>query len=210
MLLAKVRKTLENHGNHAKFMSVVSQYFPPDDERYLRIQSAYQLAKNEFRGKYREGGERYFEHLRAVAIIVMVHLRIRDPDLIITALLHDLPEDIEGWSYEKIKGIYGSNVASLIWYVTKPKLEEFGGDKKARDRRYHENLMHALRGSIIVKLADRLHNLLTQWDTTEEKRQRKIAETQDFYLTLAEKETILIHELEDILVELQQSTKTNK
>ena len=65
MLLDEVRQTLENHGNHAKFMSVVSQYFPPDDERYIRIQTAYKLAKEEFRGKYRDSLSSVDEFLAA-------------------------------------------------------------------------------------------------------------------------------------------------
>lgn len=203
MLLAKVRDCLTGHRDRNSFMGIVLRYYPPDDERYKQIEKAYCIAKESFRGIERDGGERYFEHLRCVALIIMVHLRIRDTNVIIAALLHDIIEDIEGWTYDRVRDTFGEEVAILVWYVTKPKVVEFGGDKRARDRRCHENFLHAPRGSIIIKLADRLHNLLTLWETTEEKRTRKIQETQDFYLAFAEREIVLIHELEEILSELQ-------
>jgi GTP diphosphokinase / guanosine-3',5'-bis(diphosphate) 3'-diphosphatase len=203
MLLAEVRKILANHTDRTAFMTIVGRYYPPGDVRYTTIEKAYHITKESFRDRTRDGGERYFEHLRCVALIVMVHLRIRDADIIVAALLHDLVEDIPGWTYQRIEECFGNRVAIMVWYVTKPKVEEFGGDKRARDRRYHENFLHAPREAIIVKLADRLHNLLTLWETTKEKRIRKIQETQDFFLALAEKETVLIHELEAALVELQ-------
>ena len=203
MTLVRVRECIQNHKDRESFMSIVLRYYPPDDERFKRIEKAYHIAKNEFRDKRRDDGERYFEHLRSVALILMVYLRIRDTDVIIAALLHDIVEDIPGWNYDRVRDIFGTNVATLIWYVTKPKVEEFGGDKRERDRRYHENFLHAPRKAIIIKLADRLHNLLTLWNGDPEKRKRKIQETQDFYLALAERECVLIHEIEDALRELQ-------
>lgn len=203
MFLSEVRTAIADHPDRESFMRILGRYYPPDDPRLKRIESAYNLAKEEFRGVYRETGERYFEHLRAVALILMVYLRIRDVDVIIAALLHDLIEDVEAWTYIRLRDTFGERVATLVWYVTKPKLEEFGGDRHARDRRYHENLIDAPRFAVIIKLADRLHNLITLWDSPVEKRLRKVQETQDFYLTLAERETILIHEIEAALKELQ-------
>ncbi|MEX0918221.1 MAG: HD domain-containing protein [Candidatus Paceibacterota bacterium] len=205
MTLDRVRECIQNHKDRESFMGIVLRYYPPDDERYLKIEKAYHTAKVAFAEVVRDGGDRYFEHLRSVALILMVHLRVRDTDVIIAALLHDIVEDIEGWDYNRVRDLFGPRVAMLVWYVTKPKLKEFGDDKRERDRRYHENLLHAPRESVIIKLADRLHNLLTLWETDAEKRSRKIQETQDFYLALAEKECILIHELEDALRELQAS-----
>jgi GTP pyrophosphokinase len=203
MTLARVRECIENHKDHRSFMGIVLRYYPPDDVRFKRIEKAYHIAECEFDGKKRDGGDRYFEHLRSVALIVMVHLRVRDTDIIVAALLHDIVEDIPGWTYDRIRDTFGVDVAKILWYVTKPSVTEFEGDKRERDRRYHENFLHAPREAIMVKLADRLHNLLTLWETDHEKRLRKIQETQDFYLALAEKECVLIHEIEDALRELQ-------
>lgn len=202
MTLELVRAILAEHKDRAAFMRMVARYYPPDDSGYRKIAKAYEVAKAAFRGETREGGERFFEHLRCVALIVMVHLRIRDADTIVAALLHDIVEDIESWTHERVRAEFGENVARYVWYVTKPSIEEFDGRKRARDRRYRGNLMHAPREAIIIKLADRLHNLLTQWDTSEEKRRRKIQETEYFYLLLAGQKGILIHELEAILSEL--------
>ena len=203
MLLQRVRECIQNHKDRRSFMGIVLRYYPPDDGRFKKIEHAYHIAKESFRQVKREDGDRYFEHLRCVALILMVHLRVRDTDVIVAALLHDLVEDIEGWSYDRVRDLFGPRVAMLIWYVSKPKVAEFNDNKRERDRRYHENFLHAPRDAIIIKLADRLHNLLTLWEINPEKRARKIQETQDFYLALAERECILIHEIEDALRELQ-------
>lgn len=204
--LQHVRDCIAKHKDRHSFMAIAVCHYPPEDARFKRIEKAYNVAKEAFRGVSRDDGERYFEHLRAVALILMVHLRVRDTDAIVAALLHDIVEDIPEWNYDRIRDMFGTDVAMIVWYVTKPPLAEFAGDKRARDRRYHENLLHAPRMAVMVKLADRMHNLLTQWETTEEKRFRKIQETQDFYLTLAERECVLIHELEGILKELQNGS----
>jgi len=208
MFLTVVRSVIANHSDKRAFMRIVGRYYPPDDVRFKCLDRAYQLAQDEFKNVYRDGGDLYFEHIRAVALIVMVYLRIRDVDVIIAALLHDIVEDIPGWNYHRVRDMFGEQVATLVWYVTKPKVEEFGGDKQARNRRYHENFLHAPRMSVVIKLADRLHNLITLWETDEDKRRRKIAETQDFYLSLAEREIVLIHEIEEALAELQAPAHT--
>jgi (p)ppGpp synthase/HD superfamily hydrolase len=60
----------------------------------------------------------------------------------------------------------------------------------------------------MIKLSDRLHNLITPWGVDEDKQRRKVRETQDFYLSLAEKEVILIHEIEQVLIEIMNSWKS--
>jgi (p)ppGpp synthase/HD superfamily hydrolase len=89
--------------------------------------------------------------------------------------------------------------------VSKPPEANFDGNKEARNRAYHQNLGRAPRQAILIKLADRLHNLLTLWDVSPAKQQRKITETQDFYLPIAESEIILIHELEAAINEIVDS-----
>ncbi len=207
MYLEKVRAVFASHTDKKSFFSIVGNFYPPDSWQYKLIERAYDVAEREFVGVFRDGGERYFEHLRCVALIIMVYLRIRDPHIICSALLHDIIEDIKGWSYERLRAEFGQEIAEIVWWVTKPPIQNFGGSKTARNRRYRENLYHAIRAAVILKLADRLHNLLTSWETTAEKRERKILETVDFFLVLAERETILIYELEEIIDELRNGKK---
>lgn len=200
-MLERLRKLINEHKDRAAFFKLVGRLFPQGSDEYLLIERAYTTAKDAFRPHQREGGERYFEHLRCVALIVAVHLRVKDANVIAAALLHDIIEDIPGWSHDRVAVEFNRTVAQLVWWVTKPSVELYGGDKAARNRAYHQNLMRAPRVALVVKLADRIHNLLTLWDVDEEKQRRKILETQDFYLPLAEKEILLIHEMEVAIAE---------
>ena len=112
---------------------------------------------------------------------------------------------LDEWTQERVALKFNPKVARLVWWVTKPPVSEYDGDKEARNRAYHLKLGRARREPIIIKLADRLHNNLTMWGVDETKQRRKVRETQDFYLPLAERHTILIHETEDVIEEIMTS-----
>lgn len=207
-MLEKVKLLLSAKNDRSSFFAVVGRYFPQGSADFQLIERAYNTAKDAFRETKREGGERYFEHLRAVALILMVYLRVRDPNVIAAGLLHDIVEDIDGWNEQRLALGFNHEIAMLVWWVSKPPASKFNEDKEARNRAYHQNLRHAPRDSILIKLADRLHNLLTQWASTNEKQKRKVTETQDFYLPIAEGQIILIHEIEAAIGELEASWKT--
>jgi lysyl-tRNA synthetase class 2 len=135
----------------------------------------------------------YFGHPEAVAIILLEYLRVRDANVIASAILHDNVEDLPhlGWSNEYIRKEYNQDIAELVWWVTKFDLADFGGNKKERDAMYHVHLRSAPRRAIMIKLADRLHNIMTLWAHDIEKQRRKIQETLHFYLPRAEEHTIL-------------------
>jgi GTP pyrophosphokinase len=198
-MLDRVRTLFETHTDRAAFFAPIGRSFPPGGREYELIEKAYNIATDAFRQESREGGERYFEHLRAVALVVMQHLRIKDAPMIAAALLHDLVEDVYEWTHDRVRLEFGDEVAELVWWVTKPHVNEYDGDKEARNRVYHENLRRAPRNAIVIKLADRLHNVMTLGSTPDAKQVRKVRETQDFYLPLAECHTLLIHEIEDAL-----------
>lgn len=189
---------LQEAQNRESFFNRIALIWPRSDPRYIAIERAYDTAKDAFRHEIRDGGERYFEHLRAVALILIEHLRVRDHELIITALLHDLVEDIRSWTIERVRREFGERVAFLLDYLTKPSKKEYP-DKDDRDHAYHYRFRAAPRDFFLIKLADRLHNLLTLAFCPEEKRARKIKETREHYLPYAEKEQLLIHELEEAL-----------
>src|SRR3989344_1233213 len=181
--------------NRESFFRRISYFFPTLDWRYQLIVKAYDDAKDAFRGKYRDDGEtRYFEHIRAVVLILIDYLRVKDHRIIIAALLHDIVEDIPSWTIQKVEARYGKEVALLVEYMTKPPKEDYGS-KEERDAVYHSRFRGAPRKFFLIKLADRLHNLLTLWTCTEEKRKRKIEETRMHYLPYAERHFILYHEI---------------
>jgi GTP pyrophosphokinase len=207
MSLQLVKRLLRREHNNATFAELIDKYYSRYDARYRMIMQAYCAAEDAFASTYREGGDKYFEHLRAVALILIEYLRVRDHELIVVALLHDIVEDIDGWTYERISREYTERVSVLVWWLTKPSVAHFKNEAE-RDRHYHQQLHEgAPREAIIVKLADRLHNLVTMWDVSSEKRSRKISETESFYLPLAVREMVLIHEIEAILDELKNGHK---
>lgn len=182
--------------NRETFFKRVGIFFPTLDTRFQEIEKAYSTSKDAFRGIKREGGDRYFEHLRAVALILIVHLRIKDHKLIIAALLHDIVEDVPSWNINRVKTQFGTDVALLVEWLTKPPTEKFNS-KGERDRVYHERFALAPREFFFIKLADRLHNVITLDKCSPEKRTRKIEETKRYYLPFAESHLILLHELEE-------------
>lgn len=203
--MRKIKEILSAAENRESFFKRISYLYPKSDHRYKLIEKAYNDAKDAFRGIYRDDGEtRYFEHIRAVVIIMIDYLRVKDYRLIIAGLLHDIVEDVPSWTIERVRVEYGDDVALYIDYVTKPKVELFGS-KEGRDEAYHMRFKSAKRNFFKLKLSDRLHNMLTLWTCTPEKRVRKIAETREHYLPYAEKHFILYHELVDAIDELEKA-----
>lgn len=203
-MLTLVRQILAGAKNRAMFFSIIATFFPELDPRYQAILRAYNAAKDAFRNKPpREDGKRYFEHLRAVALILILYLRVRDYELIIAALLHDIVEDCPEWSLARVRAEFGDRVALLLDWLSKRPVSELGGSKEKRDAFYHGRFHFAPREFFLIKLCDRLHNLLELWACPIEKQIRKIAETRAYYLPYAEEHQILIHELEAAMAELE-------
>ncbi|MEK7641729.1 MAG: HD domain-containing protein [Patescibacteria group bacterium] len=197
-MLDKILKFLKAAENRETFFRRIAVYYPKSDMRYREIERAYNLVKDEFRGKTREGGGRYFEHIRAAALILIEYLRVKDYRLIIAILLHDLVEDIPAWTIERVRQEFGDYIAMLVDYMTKPSKKEYP-DKRERERVYHTRFRFAPREFFMLKLPDRLHNVITLPGCAKEKRLRKIAETREHYLPYAEEQMILLHELEEAL-----------
>jgi len=187
--------------NRETFFKRIASFLPTLDPRYQAIEKAYNCAKDAFRDKYRETGDRYFEHLRAVALILIEYLRVEDYRLIVAALLHDIVEDIPSWTIDRVRVEFDDEVALLVEWITKPSVEEFPS-KEERNKVYYNRFRFAPREFFIIKLADRLHNLMTLWASTPEKQARKIDETKRYYLPYAEQYLILLHELEEALEQL--------
>lgn len=180
------------------FFIRISRFLPELDPNYKRIEMAYDDAEAAFRGKMRDGGGNYFEgHLLLVALIVVDYLEIRDPEIIIAALLHDILEDTE-WTVERLRSRYGDRVALLVYYATEPTAEEFGS-KEAAELVYHNRFGSATRDFFLVKLPDRLHNLITLGARPRDKQIAKAEETELHYMRYAREHLILLPELREVL-----------
>ncbi|HJQ67425.1 MAG TPA: bifunctional (p)ppGpp synthetase/guanosine-3',5'-bis(diphosphate) 3'-pyrophosphohydrolase [Blastocatellia bacterium] len=160
----------------------VRQNHPGADEELLR--RAYLFSAREHRGQIRKSGEPYLVHPLEVANI-LAELKL-DPVCVATGLLHDIVEDT-GTSVEHIQEYFGAEIAHLVDGLT--KISEL--DNAPYEERQALNMRKMLLAIIddvrvvLVKLADRLHNMRTLEYLPGEKRRRIAQETIDVYAPIA-------------------------
>lgn len=188
------------------FFKRVSLFLPAGDSRYKEIEKAYDYAEIALDGKFREGGERSFSHSRAVALIQIACSRVRNHRLIIAGLLHDIVEDCPEWTVELVEQKFGAYVAMLIGYLTRPPRWRFIS-REVYGRAYHLHFRFAPRDFFLIKLADRLHNIITLGPCSHAKQIRQIKETRKYYLPYAKKYNILVRELEEALDHAEANLK---
>ncbi|MEL6111690.1 MAG: bifunctional (p)ppGpp synthetase/guanosine-3',5'-bis(diphosphate) 3'-pyrophosphohydrolase [Pseudomonadota bacterium] len=161
----------------------VRGYAPDFDEDLLN--RAYVFAMKAHGGQTRKSGDPYFTHPLAVAAI-LTELKA-DPATVITALLHDTVEDTDT-SLDDIRVLFGDEIAQLVDGVTKLSQIELrtGASKQAENFR---KLVMAMADDVrvlLVKLADRLHNMRTlHFFSNQEKKERIARETLEIYAPLA-------------------------
>lgn len=145
---------------------------------YERVQFAYFASKYGHAGQIREDKSRYFDHPKAAAWIYIFELGGRDPDIIIDILLHDLQEDAYLLSPYRISLNFGAEIALDVRALTKlPK------GKETTEEYLGRIIGRGLR-AIVAKLCDRLHNLRTLHDRSEESRIHQIEETRQYHIPL--------------------------
>jgi GTP pyrophosphokinase len=173
----------------------VKSYDPGADEDLLN--RAYVYAMKMHGSQKRASGDPYFSHPIEVAGI-LTKLKL-DGDSIITALLHDIVEDTDG-TLEDIERMFGVEIARLVDGVTKLGKLELQSEQSKHAENFRK-LFLAMSEDIrvlLVKLADRLHNMRTlRFIAKEDKRKRIARETMDIYAPLAER--IGLHAFKDEL-----------
>ncbi|MBL79598.1 MAG: guanosine-3',5'-bis(diphosphate) 3'-pyrophosphohydrolase [Nitrosomonadaceae bacterium] len=157
-------------------------YLKPKDVSQLR--SAYLFSQNAHSGQYRESGEPYISHPLAVAsILSKMHL---DTQTLTAAFLHDVMEDTHV-SKPEIRKQFGKEVAELVDGVSKLDKIEFQTHADAQAENFRKMLLAMARDVriILIKLADRLHNMRTLEARRPEKRRRTARETMEIYAPIA-------------------------
>jgi GTP pyrophosphokinase len=181
------------------------------DEEMQVIERACEVARQAHAGQTRLSGEPYFNHVLAVADI-LADLRL-DHETLAAALLHDVAEDT-AIDKEQLRKQFGDNIANLVDGVTKMQLiQVFQGsadknksDKTKKERAQAESLRKMLLAMaedirvVLIKLADRTHNMRTLAALRPDKQQRIARETLDIYAPLANRLGIwqVKWELEDL------------
>ena len=152
-------------------------------EQLERIKAGYAFAYEAHKEQYRRSGEPYIIHPIAVATILAEELEMVDNTLI-AAFLHDVVEDTPH-TIEEIRDLFGDDVAKLVDAVTKRKKKKYQHSKQVDNYRQILESVHYDVRALLIKLADRLHNMRTL-DSMAAAKQMKIAgETDYFYAPLA-------------------------
>ena len=152
-------------------------------EDMQRVRNAYALAAEAHKEQRRKTGEPYIIHPIAVARIVAEELEL-GANPVIAAFLHDVVEDTD-YTIEDIRERFGDDVAFLVGVVTKQKKDKYEKSKQVDNFRQILASVHYDVRAILIKLADRLHNMRTL-DSMRPDKQMKIAgETDYFYAPLA-------------------------
>ncbi|WP_343080155.1 bifunctional (p)ppGpp synthetase/guanosine-3',5'-bis(diphosphate) 3'-pyrophosphohydrolase [Ostreiculturibacter nitratireducens] len=163
-------------------ISLVHNYNPRTNAALIREAYDYGLKMHE--GQTRQSGEPYFMHPVAVAAI-LTEQRLDDAS-IITALLHDTIEDTKS-TYGEISARFGEEIAELVDGVTKLTNLQLTTSESKQSENFRKLFMAMSKDLrvILVKLADRLHNMRTIKSLRPEKQARKARETMDIYAPLA-------------------------
>ncbi|HWH23988.1 MAG TPA: bifunctional (p)ppGpp synthetase/guanosine-3',5'-bis(diphosphate) 3'-pyrophosphohydrolase [Candidatus Limnocylindria bacterium] len=180
-----------------KLEEELARHYPGADLQPVR--AAYEFALEAHGDQRRVSGEPYVTHPLAVAR-TLAELGL-DPEAICAALLHDIPEDTD-FSLDDIEQRFGQQIARLVDGVT--KLSKFGA--RSHEEQQAENIRKMLLAMaedvrvVLIKLADRLHNMRTISALSKDKQQRIARQTAEIYAPLAERLGIwqIKWELEDL------------
>lgn len=183
------REFLSPEELYRDLITKVHKYHPSDDTSL--IEKAYNVAYNAHKDQVRKSGEPYIIHPLCVAII-LADLEL-DKETIVAGLLHDVVEDTI-LTDEEIKVEFGADVALLVDGVTKLQQLHYSGEKSGDKLELQaENLRKMFLAMakdirvIMIKLADRLHNMRTLKHMPVEKQQRIARETLDIYAPIAQR-----------------------
>lgn len=174
----------------------ISAYLPP--EQVALVQQAYVLARDAHAPQFRSSGEPYITHPVAVSSI-LADMRM-DHETLMAALLHDVIEDTE-YNYEDIASRFGKTVAELVQGVSKLDKVKFKDIKEFEVSNLQKMFLAMTQDIrvILIKLADRTHNMRTIGALKPEKRRRIARETLELYAPIANRLGIhnIKNELED-------------
>lgn len=161
---------------------------PPHQRERNLVLDALEFAYEHHAGQRRKSGELYINHPIAVAEIIAGTLGLTDHELIAATILHDIVEDVSFLTTINIEKKFGPNVAAFVDGCTKLKMMSL--DKSLnKDMTYQKLILMASEHPeiLLIKFADRIHNMQTIGSLKEHKRQRIAQETIEIYAPLAEK-----------------------
>ncbi|MBO7282770.1 MAG: HD domain-containing protein, partial [Alistipes sp.] len=153
------------------------------EEQLQRIIASYHFAAEAHKKQLRRSGEPYITHPIAVASILARELEMTD-NTVITAFLHDVVEDTDH-TVEEIRELFGDDVAFLVDTVTKRKKDSYQHSKQVDNYRQIVESVHNDLRALLIKLAERQHNMRTLESMRPDKQKKNAGETDYFYAHLA-------------------------
>lgn len=176
---------------------IIQQYLPA--EQIALIQRAFLVAKDGHEGQFRSSGEPYITHPVAVACII-AEMRL-DHEAVMAALLHDVIEDTP-YTEQQLTAEFGQSVADIVDGVSKLDKLKFRTRQEAQAESFRKMILAMTKDIrvVLIKLADRTHNMRTLGSLRPDKRRRIARETLEIYSPLAHRLGIenLKNELEDL------------
>ncbi|RTZ47901.1 bifunctional (p)ppGpp synthetase/guanosine-3',5'-bis(diphosphate) 3'-pyrophosphohydrolase [Candidimonas sp. SYP-B2681] len=181
----------------APLTQVISHYLSPKDIE--RVKEAYRFADQAHLGQFRASGEPYISHPIAVTEICAGWKL--DADSLMAALLHDVIED-QGVAKQELAEKFGADVSEIVDGLSKLERLEFATKAEQQAESFRKMLLAMARDVrvILIKLADRLHNMRTLGAVKVEKRRRIARETLEIYTPIAHRLGLnaLFRELQDL------------
>ena len=155
-----------------------------DEEQIKVIHKAYLFAKEKHEGQFRKSGEPYIEHPMHVALILTTIYA--DYETISAGLMHDVLEDCD-CSVQEMEDLFGKNITKLVQGVTKLSKINFSTENEYLIDYYKKIIVGMSEDVrvIIIKLADRLHNMRTLWAIPEDRQKVKAREALDILAPIA-------------------------
>lgn len=194
--------------NIQKLMDLIRNYNPEEEEIIMK---AYEYASQMHKGQVRQSGEDYIIHpLNVAYILAQMHA---DKDTVCAALLHDTLEDTKA-TKEELSELFNLTIANLVDGVTKLSKMNFSSKQElinANTKKIIEGITEDVR-IIIIKLADRLHNMQTLEYKSEYKQKENSIETIELFVPLAYSIGAykIKNELEDLALQYLQPEKYKK
>ncbi len=181
----KLPDFMEPGALYKELVGSISKYHPSAD--ISQVEKAYQIARDAHKDQKRKSGEAYIIHPLCVAVI-LAELEL-DKETIVAGLLHDVVEDTV-MTDEEIAQEFGSEVALLVDGVTKLEQLSYDADKVEIQAENLRKMFLAMAKDIrviLIKLADRLHNMRTLQYMRREKQKKIARETMDIYSPIAQR-----------------------
>jgi GTP pyrophosphokinase len=147
---------------------------------------AFSFSVDAHQDQLRKSGEAYVSHPCEVTRILVEELGVIDPETLAASVLHDTVEDVKEVTSEVIGEMFGREVEAIVDGVT--KIDDFEGDRQALAKQVHRKIFSGAASRIevmMIKLADRLHNLRTMAAMPKHKQQKIAEETLDIYAPMA-------------------------